>query len=129
MRSKVICNHRSSALGFILVDGAKRRGDLVWLDFIPEAGHEQSGRRPAIILSPEPYNSKTGLAIACPITNQWKGYPFEVALPSDQPVTGLVLSDHVRSIDWRARRTERVGQADDSVINEVLGKLAALLGD
>jgi len=106
-----------------------RRGDLVWLDFMPQAGHEQSGRRPAIILSPESYNSKTGLAIACPITNQAKGYPFEVVLPPDQPVTGVVLSDHVRSIDWRARRAELVGQADDSVLNEVFGKLAALLGD
>lgn len=106
-----------------------RRGDVVWLDFTPQAGHEQSGRRPAIILSPENYNRKTGLAIACPITNQAKGYPFEVALPANQTVTGVVLSDHVRSIDWRARRAERAGQADVATLNEVFGKLTALLGE
>ena len=104
-----------------------RRGDLVWLDFTPQAGHEQAGRRPALILSPELYNRKTGLAIACPITNQAKGYPFEVALPVGQSVAGVVLSDHVRSIDWRARRAERAGQADEATVNEVCGKLSALL--
>ncbi len=106
-----------------------RRGDLVWLDFTPQAGHEQAGRRPAIILSPENYNRKTGLALACPITNQAKGYPFEVALPAGLPVTGVILSDHVRSIDWRTRRAERVGHADDDTLSEVCGKLTALFAD
>lgn len=106
-----------------------RRGDLVWLDFNPQAGHEQAGRRPALILSPESYNRRTGLALACPITNQAKGYPFEVALPSGSPLSGVVLSDHVRSIDWRARRMERAGHADEDTIGEVRGKLAALLDD
>lgn len=106
-----------------------RRGDLVWLDFTPQAGHEQAGRRPALILSPESYNRKTGLAIACPITSQAKGYPFEVALPDDGPVAGVVLSDHVRSIDWRARRAERAGQARVATLGEVCGKLAALLSE
>jgi len=102
---------------------------LIWLDFTPQAGHEQAGRRPAIILSPESYNRKTGLAIACPITNQVKGYPFEVALPAGLPVAGVVLSDHVRNIDWRARRSERAGQADVGTLSEVCGKLAALIGE
>lgn len=106
-----------------------RRGDLVWLDFTPQAGHEQAGRRPALILSPESYNRKTGLALACPITSQAKGYPFEVALPADRAVAGVVLSDHVRSIDWRARRAERAGQADEATLSEVCGKLASLLSE
>jgi mRNA interferase MazF len=100
---------------------------LVWLEFTPQAGHAQAGRRPALILSPENYNRKTGLAIACPITQQAKGYPFEVALPAGLPIMGVVLSDHVRSVDWRARRAERAGQADDGVLSEVCGKLTALL--
>ena len=106
-----------------------RRGDLVWLDFTPQAGHEQTGRRPALILSPENYNRKTGLALACPITNQAKGYPFEVLLPAGLTVTGVVLSDHVRSIDWHARRAERAGKADEDILAEVAGKLAALIGE
>ena len=106
-----------------------RRGDLVWLDFTPQAGHEQAGRRPALILSPENYNRKTGLALACPITNQAKGYPFEVPLPVGLAVTGVVLSDHVRSIDWRARRAGRAGKADEDILAEVTGKLTALIGE
>jgi mRNA interferase MazF len=105
------------------------RGDLVWVDFTPQAGHEQAGRRPALILSPEAYNRKTGLAIACPVTSQAKGYPFEVVLPSGLPIGGVVLSDHVRNIDWRARRAERAAMAGGETISEVLGKLAALLAD
>jgi len=105
-----------------------RRGDLVWLDFTPQAGHEQAGRRPALILSPESYNRKTGLALACPITNQAKGYPFEVPLGGG-PVTGVVLSDHVRSIDWRARRAGRAGKADEDTMADVCGKLTALIAE
>lgn len=106
-----------------------RRGDLVWLDFTPQAGHEQAGRRPALILSPESYNRKTGLALACPITSHAKGYPFEVPLPSGLPVSGVVLSDHVRSIDWRARHAERVGKADADTFTDVCGKLTALISE
>ncbi len=106
---------------------ALRRGDLVWLNLTPQAGHEQRGRRPAIVLSPESYNRKTGLAIACPITNQVKGYPFEVALPPDSPIAGVVLSDHVRSIDWKARKAEAAGTASDDVVAEVCGNLIALI--
>ncbi len=105
-----------------------RRGDLVWIDFTPQAGHEQAGRRPALILSPEVYNRKSGLAIACPITSQAKGYPFEVPLPTGLPITGVVLSDHVRNIDWRARRAERAGRANEDTLAEVCAKLRTLVG-
>ena len=108
---------------------APRRGDLNWLDFTPQAGHEQAGRRPGLVLSPETYNRKTGLALACPITNQAKGYPFEVLLPAGLAITGVVLSDHVRSIDWRVRRAERAGKVDEDTFAEVVGKLTALLGE
>jgi mRNA interferase MazF len=103
------------------------RGDLVWLDFTPHAGHEQAGRRPALVLSPRAYNAKAALIVACPITNQVKGYPFEVILPPGGAASGAVLSDHVKSIDFRARRAELMGRAPDSVVNEVMAKLTALL--
>jgi mRNA interferase MazF len=102
------------------------RGDLVWLDFTPHAGHEQGGRRPALVVSPREYNAKARLMLACPVTNQVKGYPFEVVLPSSLPVTGVVLSDHVRSLDYSARRVEFVAAAPAAVVDEVLAKLAAL---
>ncbi len=78
------------------------RGEAVWITLNPQAGHEQAGRRPAVVLSPAAYNSKVGLAILCPITNQIKGYPFEVVLPTGLAVTGAILSDQVKSLDWRA---------------------------
>lgn len=104
-----------------------RRGDLIWLDFTPQTGHEQAGRRPALVLSPETYNRKTGLAIACPITSRAKGYPFEVVLPDGLPISGVVLSDHVRNIDWQARRAQRIARADDEVVDEVCSMLNALI--
>ena len=84
------------------------RGDLIWVNFTPQAGHEQAGRRPALVLSPAAYNRKTGLAIACPVTSHAKGYPFEVVLPDGLPVSGVVLADHVRNIDWQARHASRI---------------------
>ena len=78
------------------------RGDAVWITLNPQAGHEQSGRRPAVVLSPGVYNDKVGLAVLCPITSQIKGYPFEVVIPSDLAINGAVLSDQVKSLDWRA---------------------------
>jgi mRNA interferase MazF len=104
------------------------RGDVVWLTFDPQAGHEQAGRRPALILSPKVYNGKAGLALACPISTRSKGYPFEVSLPAGGSVTGVVLSDHIESLDWKARRAERAGRAPAAVIEEVLARLAPLLG-
>lgn len=103
------------------------RGDAVWLTFDPQAGREQSGRRPAIVLSPREYNEPTGLAILCPITSQIKGYPFEVTLPAGLPIEGVALADQVRNLDWRARRATRICSLPRPTTDEVLGKLQALL--
>src|SRR4030066_2061741 len=99
------------------------RGDVVWIDLQPQAGHEQSGRRPAIVLSPKAYNEKVGLAILCPITNQVKGYPFEVMIPSGLKVTGVVLSDQVKSFDWKIRNAEFCDKLPEDVDLEILKKL------
>ena len=104
-----------------------RRGDLVWLHFDPQTGHEQAGRRPALVLSPGSYNGRVGLAILCPVTGQAKGYPFEVPLPSGGDVAGVVLSDQVKSLDWRARRAELIESLPLGVTEEVLQKLGTLL--
>ena len=103
-------------------------GDLVWLTFDPQAGREQAGRRPALVLSPRSYNQKSGLALACPITNQVKGYPFEVPLPLDCGVSGAILADHLKSLDWNVRRTTKIGRIPQPSLDEVLAKLAPLLG-
>ncbi len=103
------------------------RGDVVWITLAPQAGHEQAGRRPAIVLSPAAYNGKVGLALMCPITSRIKGYPFEVILPVGLPVTGVVLSDQVKSLDWRARRAERICALPLPAVVEILQKLGALL--
>jgi mRNA interferase MazF len=103
------------------------RGDVVRISMNPQAGYEQSGRRPALVLSPAAYNSKVGLAILCPITNQIKGYPFEVAIPADLPVTGVVLSDQAKSLDWRARKAEFTCSLPSDTTLEVLLKLGTLL--
>lgn len=103
------------------------RGDLVWVHLNPQSGHEQAGRRPALVLSPAAYNGRVGLALLCPVTSQVKGYPFEVPLPAGIGIEGVILSDQVKSLDWRARAAERAGRAPDSVPQEVLGKLSTLL--
>ncbi|OLE51459.1 MAG: mRNA-degrading endonuclease [Acidobacteria bacterium 13_1_20CM_3_53_8] len=103
------------------------RGDAVWISFNPQAGHEQAGRRPAIVISPAAYNRKVGLAIFCPITNQIKGYPFEVIIPTGLKVTGAVLSDQAKSLDWKVRDTELIVRLPPAVIDEVLKKLKTLL--
>ena len=103
------------------------RGDAVWITLNPQAGHEQAGRRPAVVLSPSAYNGKVGLAILCPITNQVKGYPFEVVLPSDLAVTGAILSDQVKSLDWRARNATFICALPPAAISEVLQKLNTLV--
>ena len=84
------------------------RGDAIWITFNPQAGHEQAGHRPAVVLSPAAYNGKVGLTILCPITSKIKGYPFEVVLPDNLPIAGAVLSDQVKSLDWQARNTELI---------------------
>jgi mRNA interferase MazF len=103
------------------------RGELLWLKFSPCAGHEQAGRRPAICLSPKSYNGKTGLALFCPITSRVKGYPFEVLLPEGLPVSGVILSDQIRNLDWVEREAQFICRVPESVLEEVLAKLSLLL--
>ncbi len=103
------------------------RGDVVWLDFNPQAGHEQAGRRPAFTVSPASYNGKVGLAVFCPITSQGKEYPFEVAIPKAAKIHGVVLSDQVKNLDWRARNAELICRLPDEVTREVLAKLNTLV--
>ena len=103
------------------------RGDAVWLDFNPRAGHEQAGRRPALVLSPSSYNRKVRLALFCPITNQVKGYPFEVAIPEGEKVSGVILSDQVKSLDWQVRKADLITQLPAKVTAEVLKKFKTLL--
>jgi mRNA interferase MazF len=104
-----------------------RRGDAVWITLDPQAGHEQAGRRPALVLSPAAYNGRVGLALLCPITNQAKGYPFEVPLPEGLPVTGVVGADQVKSLDWRARKASLIGAVPEEVVAEAVRRLQTLL--
>jgi mRNA interferase MazF len=104
------------------------RGDIVWLEFNPQAGHEQAGRRPALVLSPKIYNQKVGLALFCPITSKVKGYPFEVNLPEMVGVSGTVLSDQIKSLDWSVRNAERIASVSKEILEEVLAKILTILG-
>jgi mRNA interferase MazF len=101
-----------------------KRGDLVWLTFDPQAG-----RRPAFVLSPQTYNQKTGLFLACPVTSRTKGYPFEVSLPLGLPVSGVILADQIKSLDWKARRAEFAAGTPDAVSEEVLALVLPLIGE
>jgi mRNA interferase MazF len=103
------------------------RGDVVWISLNPQAGHEQAGRRPAVVVSPPAYNRKVGLALLCPITSQIKGYPFEVIIPQGLKLSGAVLSDQVKSLDWRARRAELICTLPRDTIVEVVQKLSTLV--
>jgi len=102
-----------------------QRADIVWLDFSPHAGHEQAGRRPALVLSPFAYN-KNGMALVCPITSKVKGYPFEVAIKTDK-ISGVVLSDHIKNHDWKARRLHFISKADSDIVTAVSKNIFALL--
>lgn len=106
---------------------APERGDVAWITLNPRSGHQQAGRRPAVVLSPGAYNGKVGLAILCPITSQVKGYPFEVVIPTGLPVSGAILSDQVKSLDWRARKAELICRLPENTIAETLQKLGTLL--
>jgi mRNA interferase MazF len=103
------------------------RGDLVWIILSPQAGHEQAGRRPAVVLSPAAYNGKVGLAVLCPVTAQVKGYPFEVLIPGGLAVSGVILADQVKSLDWRAREAELACRLPAETVQEVLQKAGTLL--
>ncbi|HEV7406284.1 MAG TPA: type II toxin-antitoxin system PemK/MazF family toxin [Chthoniobacteraceae bacterium] len=100
---------------------------MVWLDFDPRTGHEQGGHRPALILSARRYNARVGLALACPITSRAKGSPWETPLPLGLPIEGVVLSDHFKNVDWRARGAQHIGRAPDSLVEAVIGKMLAVL--
>jgi mRNA interferase MazF len=104
------------------------RGDIVWLEFNPQAGYEQAGYRPALVVSPKSYNEKVGLALFCPITSSVKGYPFEAILPEKHKISGAILADQIKSLDWRVRKAKRTASAPQYVLEEVLAKIHALLG-
>ena len=103
------------------------RGDIVWLQFNPQAGHEQAGHRPALVLSPASYNRRSGLMLCCPMTSQKKGYPFEVVIVVDTDRESVVLADQVKSLDWKVRKAVKKGTASIDVIAETLSKLQTLL--
>jgi len=103
------------------------RGDLIWLQFSPQAGHEQAGRRPALVISPTSYNRRVGLALCCPVTSQVKGYPFEVLLPPGLGVEGAILSDQLKSLDWRVRKARRIGSLPADLLQETVGKILVLV--
>jgi mRNA interferase MazF len=106
---------------------APERGDVVWLQFTPQAGHEQTGRRPAVTLSPRLYNEKVGLGLFCPITSHQKSYPFEVRIPQGLAVEGAVLSDQVKSLDWQVRQAEFVCRLPEATVAELMAKVQTLL--
>lgn len=103
------------------------RGDIVWLNFTPHAGHEQAGHRPALVLSPARYNRASGLMLCCPMTARIKGYPFEVPVEAAGGLPGVVLADQLKSVDWQARRAQRKGRAANEVVADVLARIQALL--
>lgn len=103
------------------------RGDVVWLEFGPQAGSEQAGRRPALVVSPKEYNGKVGLALCCPITSRAKGYPFEIALSHTVGIRGVILCDQVKSLDWRVRRARKITSIPEDVMHDVTGRILALV--
>lgn len=104
------------------------RGDIIWISFTPQTGHEQAGRRPALVLSPAAYNGKVGLAILCPITSNVKNYPFEVIIPEGLQISGAILSDQVKCLDWKMRKAKFVCTLPEVSVDEVLQKLGTLIG-
>ena len=103
------------------------RGDVLWLQFSPQAGHEQAGKRPAVCLSPRVYNEKTNLGLFCPVTSKQKGYPFEIPIPSDIPVKGVILSDQIKSLDWNIREASFIAKLPENTLKEILEKIQLLL--
>ena len=105
------------------------RGHIIWMDFSPQAGREQAGRRPALVLSPTAYNRKTGRCLACPVTSKIKGYPFELRLPPGGAVDGAVLVDHIKNQDWLARRAKKADAVADDFVDDVADLVDALMRD
>lgn len=103
------------------------RGDLIWVTLQPTAGHEQSGRRPALVVSPKSYNRRTGLCVLCPATRQRKGYAFEVEVANPDGASSIILSDHLRNVDWRARKAELIHRVSESVLASVVARIEALI--
>lgn len=103
------------------------QGDLVWIEFNPQAGHEQAGLRPALIISPASYNGAVGLALMCPITSKIKNYPFEVSLPAKSKIKGAILSDQIKSLDWRIRKAKFISKAPLEVVLETITKVQAII--
>lgn len=103
------------------------RGDVVWIDFRPQTGREQAGRRPALVLSPARYNRLVGLAVVCPITSRVKGYPFEVSLPAGLPVSGVVMADQIKSQDWRARNAAYICRVPTAFTDDVVMQAGLLI--
>ena len=110
-----------------MADYVPRKGELITLTFDPQSGHEQRGRRPALVVSNDLFNKHTGLCIACPITNTRRDYPFHVAIPADEVVTGVVMVEQVKSIDFRSRKARRLGKASTEMLDEVLSILDACI--
>lgn len=108
-------------------DYVPQRGNLIWIDFNPRVGREQRGRRPDLVLSPKKYNAKTSLALLCPVTSKGKGYPFEVALPSNIEVEGVILADQLRSLDYRGRNARFIARLTLEKCQEVIGRAQVLL--
>ncbi len=103
------------------------RGDIIWLKFTPQAGHEQAGHRPALVISPRQYNQKVGLGLFCPVTSHVKGYPFEVNIPDNLMIKGVILSDQIKSLDWKIRKAKLICKLPNEVIEEVLAKIKTLI--
>ena len=115
-----------SGLGvFLTARYVPDRGHIIWIDFIPQSGHEQAGRRPAVVLSPLSYN-RIGLSLCCPVTNRSKGYPFEVILPRGLPIGGVVLADQVKNVDWQARNAEFIGKVTSSLVHAIVDRILTL---
>lgn len=104
-----------------------KHGDLVWLQFNPQSGHEQAGKRPALVISSQGYNGKVGLALMCPVTSKIKGYPFEVSLSQDLPIEGVILSDQLKSLDWQSRQATLICSVSAETLKEVIEKIKVLI--
>jgi len=110
-----------------MAQSVPRKGDFITLSFDPQAGHEQAGRRPALVVSNDLFNRRTGFCVVCPVTNTRRGFPFHVPLPHDSKITGSVMVEQAKSVDFRSREARRIGRAPDEVLDEALSILDACI--